>query len=496
MKSLLERIRVHAEHQPEAIAVGDDLGELDYQALYLEVECAAALLNAHRIGLLLDNGRHWAVADLAAARRGALCVPMPGFFSETQLAHLIRDADLNLIVTDDPARVRTLAGGDSASPARLGGREAWLFRRAPTGGRGIPEGTAKVTYTSGTTGNPKGVCLTANAIERTAITLCEAVAADPADRSLSLLPLATLLENIGGLYAPLYAGARAQVPALATCGMKGSSGVQPHALVAALCHYVPTSVILVPQLLKALVGGVAAGLTRPDTLRFVAVGGAPVSPVLLAQARSHGLPVYQGYGLSEAAAVVCLNLPGADRPGSVGRPLPHAAVSVSAVGEVLIKGIGFLGYLGDQAQGGGVWRTGDLGRIDADGFLYLTGRRNSVFATAFGRNLAPEWVEGELTSHPDIIQAAVFGEARPFNAAVVVARPRANPTAVAAAVRTANARLPDYAQVGRWLVADEPFTAGNGLLTASGALRRLAVRRRYRDRIDQLYEGEDQHVAV
>jgi long-subunit acyl-CoA synthetase (AMP-forming) len=67
---------------------------------------------------------------------------------------------------------------------------------------------------------------------------------------------------------------------------------------------------------------------------------------------------------------------------------------------------------------------------------------------------------------------------------------------VAAAVRTANARLPDYAQVGRWFVADEPFTAGNGLLTASGALRRLAVRRRYRDQIDQLYEGEDQHVAV
>jgi long-subunit acyl-CoA synthetase (AMP-forming) len=496
VKEILQRIRSHAERQPGTVAIGDDLGDLHYGDLAWEIEGAAVLLDGSRAGLLLDNGRHWAVADLGLAHRGALCVPMPGFFSDDQLGHLIGDVDLDLIVTDDPGRVRALVGGQEPSRILVEGREVWLFRRRPAGSCAVPAGTAKVTYTSGTTGQPKGVCLTAEAIERTAVTLCEAVGADLSDRSLSLLPLATLLENIGGLYSPLYAGARAQVPSLATCGLDGSSGLRAEVLFAALARHAPTTLILVPQLLKALVGGIAAGLPRPASLRFVAVGGAPVSSALLAQARSLDVPVFQGYGLSEAVSVVCLNLPGADRPGSAGRRLPHVGVSLSDEGEVLVDGAGFLGYLGGQPRDGGLWATGDLGRLDADGFLHLTGRRKSAYATAFGRNLAPEWVEGELTSHPDIAQAAVFGEGRPFNAAVIVPRRPAASSAIAVAVHTANARLPDYARVTRWVLADEPFTPGNGLATGVGALRREAVGRRYRDRIESLYDGENQHVAL
>jgi long-subunit acyl-CoA synthetase (AMP-forming) len=496
VKQILERIRSHAERRPGAVAIGDELGDLYYGDLAWAIEGGAIVLDGDRVGLLLDNGRHWAVADLALAGRGALCVPMPGFFSDAQLGHLIRDADLDLVVTDDPARVRALVAGPEPSPVVVEGREVWLFRRRATGSGAVPAGTAKVTYTSGTTGEPKGVCLSADAIERTTVALCEAVGADLSDRALSVLPLSTLLENIGGLYAPLYAGARAQVPALATVGVSGSSGLRVERLLVAVACHAPTTLIVVPQLLKALVGGVAAGSPRPASLRVVAVGGAPVSPTLIAEARAFGLPVFQGYGLSEAVSVVCLNLPGADRPGSAGRSLPHVGISLSEEGEVLIEGAGFLGYLGGEPSDGGLWPTGDLGRLDADGFLHLTGRRKSAYATAFGRNLAPEWVEGELTSHPDILQAAVFGEGRPFNAAVIVPRRPENPGAVAVAVNTANARLPDYARVSRWVLADEPFTLANGLATGAGALRREAVDRYYRDRIESLYEGETQHVAL
>jgi long-subunit acyl-CoA synthetase (AMP-forming) len=496
VKQILERIRSHAERRPGGVAIGDELGDLYYGDLAWAIEGGAVVLDGERVGLLLDNGRHWAVADLALARRGALCVPMPGFFSDAQLGHLIRDADLDLVVTDDPGRVRALLGGSEPSRILLEGREVWLFRRRPNVGAAVPEGTAKVTYTSGTTGEPKGVCLSAEGIERATVALCESVGADLSDRALSVLPLSTLLENIGGLYAPLYAGARAQVPGLASVGVDGSSGVLVERLLAALACHAPTTLILVPQLLKALAGGIAAGLPRPASLRFVAVGGAPVSPTLIAEARALDLPVFQGYGLSEAASAVCLNLPGADRSGSVGRPLPHVSVSLSGEGEVLVEGAGFVGYLGGEPRAAGRWPTGDLGRLDEDGFLYLTGRRKSAYATAFGRNLAPEWVEGEFTSHPDILQAAVFGEGRPFNVAVIVPRLSDTPEAVAASVHAANARLPDYARVTRWVLADEPFTAGNGLATGAGSLRREAVGRRYRDRIESLYQGENRYVAL
>jgi long-subunit acyl-CoA synthetase (AMP-forming) len=203
--------------------------------------------------------------------------------------------------------------------------------------------------------------------------------------------------------------------------------------------------------------------------------------------------VFEGYGLSECGSVVCLNTPGATRPGSVGRPLPHVRVTLAADGEVFVQGQPFAGYLGQAPRaraGGDGWPTGDLGRLDDDGFLYLTGRRRSVFITAYGRNVAPEWVERELALEPAVAQAAVFGEARPWNVAVIVPASGVDAAAVASAVRRANLGLPDYARVSQWLPADGPFTPGNGLLTGTGRVRRQAVQDRYRDRIETLYRQE------
>jgi long-subunit acyl-CoA synthetase (AMP-forming) len=132
--------------------------------------------------------------------------------------------------------------------------------------------------------------------------------------------------------------------------------------------------------------------------------------------------------------------------------------------------------------------TGDLGYLDDDGFLYVSGRLKNMFITSFGRNVSPEWVEAELCEEPAIAQAAVFGEARPWNVAVIVPAPGAQRDAVCSAVEAANRRLPDYARIGDWLIAARPFTPGNGELTTNGRNRRAAILTRYHLELDALYD--------
>jgi long-subunit acyl-CoA synthetase (AMP-forming) len=353
----------------------------------------------------------------------------------------------------------------------------------------LPAGTAKVTYTSGTTGAPKGVCLSRAHIETVAHSLLEATGANADDRHLCLTPLSTLLENIGGVHVPLLAGACSFVLPLAEVGLSGASGLHVQTMMRALSTSQATSAILAPQMLAALVSAIESGIPTPTNLRFLAVGGAPVSRRLLERANAIGLPVFEGYGLSECASVVTLNAPGAHRPGSQGRPLPHQPVSISSDGEVLVSGLVFLGYLG-HAQITTPWPTGDLGYLDDDGFLHLRGRRKDQFITSFGRNVAPDWVEGELTAHPAIAQAAVFGEARPFNVAVLTTTPGASDEAIGLAIADTNARLPDYARIAQWFTGTEPFGVANGQLTTNGRIRRAAIHAAYQSKIESFYQEE------
>ena len=499
MKELLQQIRQKAVVSPRQAAIRDELVLLDYEQLVQEVDRLSSTLKGERIGLMMDNGVAWACLDLAVLNRGAVCVPMPNFFSADQLRHLITDADLDEIITDQPERLTGLLDNFALSDIRVASHGLSVFRRASTASRSpLPAGTIKVTYTSGTTGQPKGVCLSALTLTGITRSLSDAVVARESDRSLSLLPLSTLLENIAGVYVPLWAGALAQVPSLVSCGFTGSSGLDMGKVFTALAWARPTSTVLVPQLLKAVVGGVMAGLPPPESLRFIAVGGAPVADSLMQDARALGLPVFQGYGLSEAGSVVCLNLPGATRDKSVGKPLPHLGVSVQPDGEIIVKGAIHLGYLGEEtnAPRSDHWSTGDLGYLDEDGFLFLTGRKKTAYSTAFGRNVSPEWVEAALTGQYRIAQAALFGEGQPFNVAVLVPKRDATEHELAHAVHSVNQHLPDYAQVTHWIVAKQPFSTANQLMSPSGCIQRARIYAEYQTQIEPLYFSTQEKTRV
>lgn len=495
MSAIINALQRHARLRPHAFALQDENQSLGYGELARVVERLASALARERVamlGLLLDNGPAWVVADLAASTAGITLVPLPGFFSDTQLRHALTDAGVDAILTDQPLRFSAL-GDIGLESTRLDvAGTALPVLRTQAAPRRLPAGVAKITYTSGTTGTPKGVCLSTAAMEAVAASLLEAVGAEAPQRHLSLLPLATLLENIGGIYLPLLAGTTCIVPALEHVGLRGAAGLDAVRMVEALRRHRATSAILIPQMLQALVSVLEQGAEPLGQLRFLAVGGAPVSPRLLARARGLGVPVYEGYGLSECASVVALNVPGDDRPGSVGRLLPHVRLRFAADGEIEVAGSLFRGYLGaPDASPDAFWPTGDIGHLDESGFLHLTGRKKNMFITSFGRNVAPEWIERELALSPAIAQAAVFGEARPWNVAVILPRSGATHAGVEAGVRSANRELPDYARVSAWIAADEAFSVMNGQFTATGRPRRAEILKVYGARIDALYK--DRH---
>ncbi len=494
MHPVIAAIGRFASARPHRPAVADTERTVSYRALGGAIGETAAQVRARDAGLValsLDNSPDWIIADLALLAARLPCLPLPGFFSPTQLWHAIANAGADWIITDQPDFFLELLREKGAAATRapdlvLRGRLVAQLRIALPGRPRLPDATAKITYTSGTSGDPKGVCLDGAALSVVARALATTCALEPADRHLSLLPLATLLENVG-VYATLLAGGCCVLPPLRRVGTSGASGVEPDRMLECMRATHATTAITVPQVLRGLVGEIAGGAAPPRDLRFLAVGGATVSPALLRNAESHGLPVYEGYGLSECASVLTLNRPRANRPGSVGRPLPHVSLSFASDGEILAKGATLLGYCGAAEAAASPWPTGDIGHLDEEGYLHLEGRKKDFFVTSYGRNVSPEWIEAALTAEPEIAQAWVSGEARPWVAAVIAAKNGTADSQLEAAIDRVNESLPDYARVRRWIHSEEPFSLARGELTGNGRLRRHALLRRYGRQLEPLY---------
>ncbi|RMF81265.1 MAG: long-chain acyl-CoA synthetase, partial [Nitrospirae bacterium] len=297
MQRILEALDSHARrpHAPPALEGRERA--LGYGELARAVERTAARLRRDRVrvvALALPNTPAWVVADLAAAAAGCAVVPIPPFFTSAQARHALEASGAELLLTLHP---------EAAAPL-LPPRPVWLERHPVAGepvawlhldGRGgeLPAGAAKVTFTSGTTGEPKGVVLAGRALGEVAVSLAAAAEGRAGDRHLCLSPLAVLLENVAGVYAPLLAGATVRLASPEESGLAGGASVDGHRLARCLAATGATSAILTPGPLQALTAAVAAEGLRLPALRFLAVGGAPVSRTLLARATALGLPVYE-----------------------------------------------------------------------------------------------------------------------------------------------------------------------------------------------------------
>lgn len=457
MTFLLEAVRRHARTCGDAIAI-DGAGPVTWTTLARVLPAMAADLagrfgDGRPVATRIDHGVGECLLDLALFEAGVPTIPLPPFFTPAQTAHALEAAGAQAL----------LSGPVTASFA--------CEPRAGQTPRPLPPGTARITFTSGSTGDPKGICLSADHILRVAAAVVETLGTHHAGRHLPLLPPGILLENVAGLHATMLAGGTYVALSQAAVGM--ADGFRPDlaAMLGAIATQRITSLILVPEYLAGLVAAMTASGVRLPLLTLVAVGGARIDPLLLDAAAAVGLPVRQGYGLTECASVVALAGSDPGSRGSVGPSIGANAIRLAEDGEILIDGPLNLGTVGAPRLPGPL-ATGDLGRIDSDGRLWIEGRKSALIITSHGRNVSPEWVEGVLTRQPAIAQAMVRGDGRPALDALVV--PASLTADLAAAVAAANRDLPPYARIAQWR-AVAPFSPLAGQLTGNGRLRRDAI---------------------
>jgi len=317
---------------------------------------------------------------------------------------------------------------------------------------------------------------------------------DKIKKHLCILPLAVLLENIGGVYSSLLIGSIIILLPAKDVGFTGSSLFNAETLLKTLTRYRPNSLILLPHLLTSLLSIIEQGmiddLDELGCLKFIAVGGGKVSPGQLFQAKKFGLPVFEGYGLSESASVVCLNSEQHQRIGSVGKLLPHISAVIASDGELIISGQTFLGYLNEPSS----WypeflATGDLCRVDQDGFIFIAGRKKNLLISSFGRNVSPEWVESTLQQAASIKQCIVFGDAQPFCVALINATSESiSEQQISDELEQYNQQLPDYARVKYWHPLPYNLTYEDGYLTANGRPKRDIIASVFNKEINHLYK--------
>jgi long-subunit acyl-CoA synthetase (AMP-forming) len=472
-----------AAADPTRTAFSDDCGSVEYGTLARRVAGAAELLQPlpETLGLLGASSIDWLVIDLAAWATGKRLVPLPHFFSDAQLAHIVADAGIATIIAAD----------DQTERARQFSSHVLAMPRLEAAWRPVEMSGTRIVYTSGSTGAPKGVLLGVMQMRHSCAALLQASGAGPEDLHLSVLPYSLLLEAICGIYLPILAGGRCVIATDVVRAQGAEIGV---CLGEAAARERPSTCVLVPQLLQAWTILASVGrVTVPDSLRFVATGGAAVPETIAARAWELGIPVHEGYGLTECCSVVAVNRPGERHPGTVGRPLPGCEIRIAEDGEILVQSPAVAeGYLGrTDGPANGEWATGDIGTLDADGCLRISGRKDNLLVTANGRNVAPEWIETMLLADPRIARCVVL--AAPDGQLAVLIEPsafgaswfaKATARQLGGLIAALAVSAPDYARPRHVAMVQPDGFAAAGLLTANGRPRRREIAARYTDFFD------------
>lgn len=432
---------------------------------------SGVLQSSDVVMLCADNSFDWLAADLALQNMGAVVIPIPGFFTQDQIDRISRLYQPSFAVGDRAYVERSMAVRDVLQVPDSGLVLAQLADGLSAASRSITEAPgSKLTFTSGSTGDPKGIVIRAEQQWHVARSIANRLGELRGGVHLSLLPYPVLLENVAGAYSSILLDSSLVIPALYDVGLVGSSQFDPDRAVDALVKSMCTTTIVLPHMLSLILDVLERRAVKLPALRYVAVGGARVASGVLERARALRFPVYEGYGLTEASSVVCMNTPEFHRSGSVGRPLSHQVLDIAEDGEILLS----WSVVAGAATADG-YPTGDLGEIDADGYLYIRGRKKNVLITGFGRNVSPEWPESLLLEQPVIRQAMVYGDGDPtLSALLVPSNDGVSDVALDAAMCNINAKLPDYAQIGTWKRVP-PFTQSSGLLTGNGRLRRERI---------------------
>lgn len=527
------------------------------------------------VAILAETSHHWAALDLAILSLGAITVGIYPTLLAAEVAWELRHCKAELLILEDAAQyarmapfldeleglrhVLSMKTGTPVPALTPALPDLDLLRRlvAQVG----PDDVATVVYTSGTTGEPKGVVLTHGHFLANIAATVQVQPIAAGTRSIVFLPLAHslqrfalyrgLVEEVSGWFAPSIASLP-QVIALSRPQLlvtvprmlekikakaeskAAAAGPVPAALlrwavaVGTAIHRLEAQGAPVPRRLRLqqaiarrlVVRRVHQGLG--GHLTMVISGGAALSVEVAEWFEAMDVKVCEGWGLTETCAPATLNTDTRRRLGTVGLPLPGYELRLADDGEVELRGPGvFSGYLHDPAasaevlepalDGGLPWfRTGDLGSIDAQGFLRITGRKKAIIVTAGGKNIAPAPIEKALEGEI-IDQAVVVGDERPYLVALLALDPEAlaaratqagwpgGPAdwaarpevqaAVQARVDQANAGLAAFATIKRWALLPEPLTVEAGELTPTLKLKRRVVALRHADAIAALYAG-------
>ncbi len=549
-------------------------------------EVALGLLAlGHRAGdvvaILARSRPEWVETDFAVFSIGGITVPIYPTYLSDRIAHIVADAGARFLVVDDAAALdRALAArdrmptlehvivldpGDADARAvgwdalRALGRDRNVAGESVLAARlaaGRPEDVATIVYTSGTTGEPKGVVQT----HANHLAMLRALAAipdvRPGDVHLLFLPLAHSFGRMEAFVAvdraltTAFAESFDRLPAnlrevrphvlfavprlfeKAQARLSGALGSGPgwrRALVDAALRVGRRATVRreagrpVPPWLALASVAVQRSVLRPlhaafgGRLRFAISGGAPLGRELAELFHAAGLPVMEGYGLTEACPALTWNRLGCFRLGSVGRALSGVEIAIAADGEVLARGPnvarGYLNRPEETAEvfGADGWlRTGDVGHLDAEGFLYITDRKKDLIITSGGLNIAPQPIEALLRSDPLVAEAMVYGDRRPYATALLTLSPGevrrfarqhgitdgdvaslvrhpAILARVTALVDARNETLPPHQRIRRFAVVPTEFTEAGGELTPTQKVRRRVVAERYRAILDDLY---------
>lgn len=524
-----------------------------------------------RVAILSENRHEWVVADFACMLLGAVVVPIYTTLTPDQVCELLQDSgaraifvsserhlDKILSILQKTAIERIAVMDDATNPHATQMKN--LMQLPPDahpeagGGTAKSDDLATIIYTSGTTGTPKGVMLTHGNMASNINYFCRDFGFQAGLTCISFLPLSHVTArcvDLGLLSRGVTLAHLPQIDRLPQALLE----LRPHILLSVPRVYekvhtqvavkaakfprkqiyewalrtgrkyrseilggkTPTSLawkladLLVYSKIWAGLGG------RVQT--FIS-GGAPLGRDLAEWYADVGLRICEGYGLTETSPVIAVNTPGAHRIGSVGKPLGNVEVRIADDGEILVRGPSvFKSYWNKPEETrnafvDGWFKTGDIGRLDEAGFLYVTDRKKDLLKTSGGKFIAPQPIEGSLKHHPWITEAVVVGDKRKFPSVLIfpnfaTVETHAQQDGLQFSSREELVRIPDiqaryagivsalneglaqFEKLKKFCLVPDELSPANGTLTASLKLRRRVIEERYRDQIESMYEEKE-----